>query len=333
MNVLVNGIGNIGTTLLNCLAEFRDILELDNIYANKNFPNDWTNNDLIFLKKKGINILNLDFTSDRIIDDTILKQIDFIFDCTTNGQALKNKEKYKNLPNLIGCNAQGSEKNFGIPYFYNINPHKISSNKFCHIVSCNTHGTGYLINLFPAEVISSVDVVTVRRSEDIGNHKRLVSANVVARHLDSVIGTHHGIDVKDTYKTIDREINITTSDITTPSQLLHSIRFNISTKSKITNLKEIIRKDSLLGYTNKFDSNFIFELGRRYGFQGRIYNPLIIVENNLILNENNIVGWAFVPQEGNTIISTIAAFLYQTNSTGINTKMELIKSKLIIKKW
>ena len=63
----------------------------------------------------------------------------------------------------------------------------------------------------------------------------------------------------------------------------------------------------------KFDSNRVFELGRRYGFQGRLYAHAIVVANDLLVSGRTVKGWAFVPQEGNTLLSTLEAFLLQTD--------------------
>lgn len=332
MKILVNGIGNIGTTLLNCLVEFQEELGITEILANKNLMSPWREVDLDILKKKGVNVQENIFEESSREKILLLHSVNFLFDCTANSMGLANKQKYKSLKNLKGACVQGSEKGFGIPYFFNVNPDKIKGAKYVHIVSCNTHATGYLINSIGVNNILSTDIVTVRRSEDIGNHTRLVTSNVVSRHLDARVGTHHGIDVTDTFKTIGLTVDLTTSDITTPSQLLHSIRFNIKLKKDI-DFDKIIRTDRLIGLTNKFDSNYIYELGRRYGFQGRIYNPLIVVDNNLLTDDKQIIGWAYVPQEGNTIISTLAAFLLQCEVVDYEERMEKVIEGLVRKRW
>ena len=167
-----------------------------------------------------------------------------------------------------------------------------------------------------------------------GNHERLVSANVVARHLSPTTGTHHAIDVKDLFNSMNVNCNITSSDITTPSQLLHTTRFNITLKDSIdTNLIDTtLRNATYVGSTTKFDSNQIFELGRRYGAYGRIFNHAIIVRNNLLVNNNTIKGWAFVPQEGNTILSTIDAFLNMTSNRAEST-IKRLEADFLVKNW
>ena len=71
--------------------------------------------------------------------------------------------------------------------------------------------------------------------------------------------------------------------------------------------------------------------GRRFGFAGRLYNHAILVKSNIMKHGNTVKGWAFVPQEGNTIISTLHAFLLQTNHESEKQLIEMIKKDLVIK--
>ena len=85
--------------------------------------------------------------------------------------------------------------------------------------------------------------------------------------------------------------------------------------------------------STKFDSNVIFERGRRIGFQGRIYSHAIIISNNLIISRDSIKGWAFIPQEGNTLLSTINAFLIQTGFEDSESVMKSLKNELLMDRW
>ena len=321
MKVLVNGVGNIGKTVMKILYDYKDHLGIHTVYALKNGKiSSWNQSELDLLSRKGIIICTKEKSKyeklDRIIDS-----IDYIFDCNTNTIGLKNKAWYSGLTNLKGCCAQGSEKGFGIPFMSGINNEVIANQRFVQVVSCNTHSLAALLHTISnntIENISQSDFVIVRRSEDIGNHERLVTANVVSRHLDKQVGTHHAIDVNDLLQTTDTSVQIQSSDITTPSQLMHAVRFNIEfiNAPGISEINEAIESNPLMSFTSKFDSNIIFELGRRYSPYGRLYSHAIINNNNLLIDKtsNCVKGWAFIPQEGNTIISTVHAFLLQTGN-------------------
>lgn len=338
MNVLVNGIGNIGSTLLGLLVEYKDILQIEKVYALKNTPQPWQDADLNYWSENGVEVVTRFSNDGYLFLDDIVDEINYIFDCTDNGGGMKNRQWYIDLPNLIGASAQGSEKGFGKSFMSGVNESVIAKQKFSHIVSCNTHSAGAILQLFAGknlENLDQADFVVVRRSEDIGNHKRLVTANVVARHLDETIGTHHSIDVKHLFETIGVSMNVTSSDITTPSQLMHTVRFNVQLKNGLSleQVKEKIHSSPMISSTTKFDSNFVFERGRRFGFHGRIFSHAIVVENNLLLNDNSIKGWAFIPQEGNTILSTIHSFLLQTKNEDVNGKMEFLRKQLLLNNW
>lgn len=338
MKVLVNGIGNIGTTLVGLLSQYKNLLGIEEIYALKNSPMPWHLEDLKLLQQTGIHVCTRTDKDEFLNIEELIDQIDYIFDCTNNGGGLQNKSWYAQLKNLRGACAQGSEKNFGLSFMSGINDSVLQNQKYAHIVSCNTHAIAALLTTFAGKELENLkasDFVIVRRSEDIGNHQRLVSANVVARHLDPLLGTHHSIDVLDLFKTIGKSFPVTSSDITTPSQLMHGVRFHIELKKEIekNQIEDYIAENPNLSSTAKFDSNVIFERGRRYSPQGRIYSHGIVVSNNIMVIDNKLIGWAFIPQEGNTLLSTIHAFLLQTNHSAIQEIMHTLRNALIVKTW
>lgn len=322
MTILINGLGNIGTTLLNALIRFKNELNIEKIYVIKNFPKTWEEFRYRSIIDMGVEIISFNDLAE-IEDD-----IDFVFDTTSNGVGEKNKIRYSSFKNLTGAVAQGSEEDFGIPYMAGINDSVIKDEKFITVVSCNTHGILSLLDYYSNgdfNDIDSADFVIVRRSEDLGNHERLVSANVIARNR-SDFGTHHGTDADRVLQTIGKSIDIFSSDITTPSQLMHGLRFNIELKG---NPKA--KTKNMLSFTEYFDSNRIFEIGRREGFQGRLYSHGIVVSNNIISRNNRVIGWAFIPQEGNTILSTIKAYLIKTEPEQYEELFSKIADQLIIK--
>lgn len=339
MKVLVNGIGNIGTTLINILADFKEVLKIDEIYALKNTSiNSWNAIDLSHISNKGVKICTRNNTDNYLNLEDISNEINYIFDCTANGFGLQNKLWYEKLPSLIGCSAQGSEKGFGISFMSSINDEQILKQKYVHVVSCNTHAISSILSLFATpnlSELSSADFVIVRRSEDLGNHQRLVSANVISRHRSSEFGTHHAVDAIDLFRTKNIEPKIKSSDITTPSQLMHTVRFNIKLKTRINKeqIFEMIESNPYVSNTSKFDSNVIFEMGRKYSPYGRLYSHSIINANNVLNfeNENSIIGWAFIPQEGNTILSTLHAYMLQTGLECPKETVNVIVNRLIIK--
>lgn len=336
-DVLVNGMGNIGTTIVNLLLTYKTEFHINTVYVAKRTLSEWNRVERDFLTEHGAIICSPIKNDQMLCVAEVLPRINYIFEATANGVGLANKASYEKLLNLKGSSAQGSEKGYGIPFMTDVNNEAIRGAKFVNIVSCNTHGTAAILKTFCGdrlENLAKADVVVVRRSEDLGNHQRLVSANVVARHLDEHAGTHHAVDVIDLYKTINTACDLTSSDITTPSQLMHSVRFNLELKKELDlPIGELIQKQLFMARTSKFDSNVIFELGRRYGFNGRIFAHAIILDGNVLIENKRIKGWAFVPQEGNSILSTLHAYLLQLNIPKAEQIMAKIKTDLLRSEW
>lgn len=335
MKVLVNGLGNIGTSLVNLLLHYQSDLGIDEIHACKRTITPFNRAELRLLEERGIRICSLEHPEHERLE-SVLARVDYVFEATSNGVGLSNKPRYEQFENILGCSAQGSEKGFGVSFMSGINEDRIRGEKFVHVVSCNSHGSASLLRTFCGnrlDDLDSADFVVVRRSEDIGNHQRLVSGNVVSRHLDPIAGTHHSIDVIDLFKTIDVSCTLTASDITTPAQLTHSVRFNIRFKKEVSDIDQLIAQNPFVATTSKFDSNVVFELGRRYGFQGRLYSHAIIVRSNLLVDSNTLKGWAFVPQEGNSLISTLQAFLLQINHPKEQELLLRLQSDLLRPEW
>lgn len=338
MNVLVNGVGNIGTTVLSLLVRYRQELKIERIYALKNRVSPWLEKDLEDLRDLGVEIFSPDENGPYPSIQAVIPSIHYVFDCTNNGGGMRNKPWYESFPNLKGACAQGSEKNFGTSFMTGVNNAIIPNEHCVHVVSCNTHSMASLLHTFAGEALETLawsDFVIVRRSEDIGNHERLVSANVVARHLDPHLGTHHSIDVLDLYKTRGIQFTVTSSDVTTPSQLMHGVRFHIALKQApdADFIERSIAANPFVATSEKFDSNVIFERGRRWGHQGRIYNHAVILSNNIMVNERSIFGWAFIPQEGNTILSTLHAYLLQSAHPEAEKIMLQIQKDLLRSEW
>ncbi len=317
MKVLVNGGGNIGTTLANLLIAHRRMLGIDEVVLRKLrdvAPFDVP--DLAELERRGVRVVRASGGRDG---DQLFRTVDYVFDCRKDGAAVRDRDRYLAYANLRGVSAQGSEAGFGVPFVGGVNAAAVAGARLVHIASCNTHAITSLMTALGGgpslPELEDIDLVCVRRCEDVGGRDSLVGASVVSRHRDGAHGTHHAADAATVFATIAVTPSVTSSAVTTPSQLMHAVRFNarLRTPRSIAELVEDLAARPRLATTAKFDSNRVFELGRRYGFQGRLYAHAVVVASDLHASGAAIRGWAFVPQEGNTLLSTLEAFLLQTN--------------------
>jgi glyceraldehyde-3-phosphate dehydrogenase (NAD(P)) len=312
---MVTGAGNLGTTLANLLLAHRGLLGIDEVLVRKvreTAPFDAP--DVALLAGRGAKVVRA--TGESALRD-LLGGVDYVFDCRKEGAAFRDRAFYASLPHLRGVSAQGSETGFGPPFVSGINPGAAAGAALIQIASCNTHATATLLATLAGPGLANLeeaDLVCVRRCEDLGGRERLVGASVVARHRDPRHGTHHATDAARVFATLNLAPEITSSDVTTPSQLMHAVRFHVRLRQPRTGVELLaaLEAEPRLATTGKFDSNRVFELGRRYGFQGRLYAHAVVVASDLHVRGHAVRGWAFVPQEGNTLLSTLEAFLLQT---------------------
>jgi glyceraldehyde-3-phosphate dehydrogenase/erythrose-4-phosphate dehydrogenase len=333
MKVMVNGIGNIGTTLLQVLGAHRETLGITELYARKNTVRPWDVSGLERLKDLGVTVV-ADQHPGQVRFDDVCDEVEYLFDTTAAGGARANRATYDAMPALVGASGQGTEQGFGTPYALGLGIN-VRTSRYVHVVSCSTHAALCVLRTLSEgrlEDIVNADFVNVRRSEDIGNHERLVGGNVLARHLDPVLGTHHAIDADSVLAVLGRQVPMQSSDITTPSQFLHSTRFSVRLSHPVSEaeVRARLEHDPYVATTTMFDSNRVFGLGRRFGFAGRLFAQAIFVPGNILVKGDTVSGWAFVPQEGNTVLSTVAAFLQRTHPEP-ETALDSVASRLLIR--
>jgi len=253
-----------------------------------------------------------------------IKRASVVVDCTPKGTGLMNKEKYYNkYKNKIkGFLAQGSEFGFGKMYAVGINDEAITAkDKFIHIVSCNTHNIAVLINTLAIgennkNHLKEGRFLCIRRANDISQVKSFIPSPEVGGHKDPKMGTHHAVDVYHLYKTLGINLNVFSSALKLNTQYMHCIWYDLKLDKKITK-EQVIGKfveNPRVAVSQKKSANLVFSFGREHGHFGRILNQTVAVLPTIhVVNDNEIVGFCFTPQDGNSILSSVTAterFLY-----------------------
>ena len=336
MQVAVVGYGNIGATLVAVLLRWRAALGISSITVVRRAVHPWETSEMQRLETQGVAIHLLGPAGVEGGDwGSLPSRVDYVFHAGPNGSGVAARPTYARWPLLRGAVAQGSEKGFGPSYMVGGPAQRVTGERFVHIVSCNTHGFSGVLRWISGdrlERLVHVDAVAVRRSEDLQNHARLVGGPVIARHRSAVAGTHHATDAMDLFAFDGLHPKLTSSDVTTQGQLLHTLRFRAHCTEPVNldRLQADLSAAPWLAKTLRFDGNQVFEQGRRHGLNGRLFAHAIIVSNNLLIDGDTVSGWAFVPQEGNTIGSTIAAYLYQTEHPNAAGVLELVREELVL---
>lgn len=330
--VHVIGTGTIGEPLIGLLCDYQDQLGIDEITFHKNSALKHDRSKVIDLLKRGARLAvdqekisdfkKLKIDSDLETEDAI-QRASVVIDCTPKGIGHDNKAKYykKFSKTVKGFLAQGSEDGFGKKYARGVNDSTLNSdNKFIQIVSCNTHNISCITNTIALnsniDNLESGNFLCVRRANDLSQEDSFIPSPKVGIHDDDKYGTHHARDSVSLFSTLGLDLNLFSSAMKVNSQYMHILWFKLELKESINmdDLKNRLVSNPLVAMTTKDMTSSVFSFGRDHGHYGRILNQTVIVEQSLHLrNGNEVFGFCFTPQDGNSILSSIAAtewFLY-----------------------
>jgi len=331
--VHVVGTGTIGEPLIGLLSDFKSKLGIDEVTFHKNSPLTTDRSKVRNLIRRGARLtthadrfdgftslgLKPQFSTEQAID-----RASVVIDCTPKGYGHKNKVDYyeKFLHNTKGFIAQGSEVGFGKMYARGINDEalKTDEDRFIQVVSCNTHNLCTIVKTLALsdgeDNLVEGRFNLIRRSNDVSQSNKFIPAPQVGRHGDNIYGTHHAKDAAALFDTLNLNLNLFSSAMITNSQYMHILHFYLKVKEP-TSVQKIISKlenNDKIAVTDKINSNEVFSFGRDHGHFGRILNQTVVSIPTLnVKNETEISGFCFTPQDGNSLLSSIAItewFLY-----------------------
>lgn len=342
------GTGTIGEPLIGLLLNLCQDLEVDEVTFHKNRPLLQDRAKVRSLIRRGAKLAvdapkMTDFEKlgmqPTYTSREALEQATVIIDCTPKGLGLKHKrEWYEHLSTTRGFIAQGSEFGFGKMYARGINDAALvpGEDRFIQVVSCNTHNLVVLIEtlgLHDAEPDNLLEgrFVCLRRSSDISQEDEFIAAPQVGAHKDARFGTHHAQDAWHLFQTRGLDLNLFSSEIKLNTQYMHSIWFNLRVKLATT-LDEVIeslKANKYVALTQKMMASSIFSFGRDHGYFGRLLNQTVVSVPTLTVKDGHeITGFCFTPQDGNSLLSSIAATAWFLNPDTYEERMQFVKPYL-----
>jgi glyceraldehyde-3-phosphate dehydrogenase (NAD(P)) len=324
--VHVVGTGTIGEPLIGLLLHMRQELGVDEITFHKHRALIHDRTQVMSLMRRGAKLAvdadkRPEFEKLEIAPTyttrEALERATVVIDCTPSGLGLQHKhDRYEQLSSPRGFIAQGSEFGFGTMYARGINDAALmpEEDRFIQVVSCNTHNLAVLINTIglqgeaPDNLVEG-RFVCLRRTSDLSQEDDFVPAPAVDRHKD-VHGTHHARDAFHLFRTLGLQLNLFSSAIKLNTQYMHSIWFNLRVQ-RPTTVDEVLAKcqaNPHVALTQKTMANTIFSFGRDHGYYGRLLNQTVIsVPTLTVRNGHEITGFCFTPQDGNSLLSSVAA--------------------------
>lgn len=325
--VHIIGTGTIGEPLIGLFLNLRQQLELDEVTFHKNRPLLSDRAKVKNLIRRGAQLV---VAAETIKDfeklgmqptyesQEALDQATVVIDCTPDGVANQHKiDWFDHMPTTTWFLAQGSETGFGKPYARGINDGALvpDEDRFIQIVSCSTHNLAVLTETLALDEEAPDNLlegrfVCMRRASDISQEKSFIAAPEAGKHKDPKFGTHHAYDAWRLFNTRGLDLNLFSSAIKLNTQYMHSIWFHLKVKRPVT-LDEVIGKleaNKHVALTEKTMANPIFSFGRDQGFFGRILNQTVVSVPTLTVRDGHeITGFCFTPQDGNALLSSIAA--------------------------
>ena len=340
-NILVVGTGTIGEPLIGLLAEHQKSLGIDNVYFFKRTPLSDERGKVEALIRKGSKLVstndvlsefnNLGFEAEDV--EKSYEKCSVIIDCTPSGNS--NWENiYSKLDSSKRFMAQGSEHGFGPFFAWGINNGTLNpeNNKYL-IASCNTHNIASIVKSFSIDVDRELlegRFVCLRRANDVSQNDSFAPSPTITKHDNQEFGTHHARDVYELFNQDGKELNLFSSAIKLPTQYMHTLWFNLAFKDNLefdSVMSELENNDFLMT-TEKLSSNKVFSFGRDHGYHGRLLSHGIVAIDSLHVKNNNLTGYCFTPQDGNALLSSVAASVNYFYEDSWEEKMEVFNQYL-----
>ena len=327
--VHVVGTGTIGEPLIGLFTDFRDKLGIDEVTFHKRTPLPSDRAKINHLMARGARLAADPERVDEFerlghkVSYTVqeaLERATVVMDCTPAGN--QNKEEcYLGLTGPRGFIAQGSEFGFGKPYARGVNDEALSpeEDRFLQVVSCNTHNITTLIRTICDEgngdfCLQRAIFVCMRRANDVTQSDSYIPAPQVGKHDDEEHGTHHARDAHHLFKTLGKDLDLFSSAVKLNTQYMHSMWFHM-VMSRDTTREEVLQRldgNPRVAMTDKRHANLIFSFGRDHGYYGRILSQTVLVRPTVaVRNGREVYGFCFTPQDGNSLLSSVAATLWQ----------------------
>ncbi len=344
--VHVVGTGTIGEPLIGLLADNKEHFGIDEVTFHKRTPLVTEKAKVNDLVRRGA-ILAVDDNRKATFEELghspkfetleAIERATVVIDCTPVGNEMK-EEFYEKARGPIGFMAQGSEYGFGKMYARGVNDDALVPNvdRFLQIVSCNTHNIAVLIRALAMDPdgtnhLTDGRFLCMRRANDISQDSGYVASPTVGSHADEQFGTHHARDVHDLYSTLGYDLNVYSSAVKLNTQYMHSLHFSLTLDREIDldEVRERLAANTRIATTHKRSANQVFSFGRDHGYYGRIMSQAVVALDTLaVRNGNEIVGFSFTPQDGNPLLSTVAALLWYLEPGKRDQRLDILRRYL-----
>lgn len=338
--VHVIGTGNVGEPLIGLLADYREPFGIDEVTFTKRSPLGYERAKVESLVKRGAQLcVDRDVREEFIRlghsptydAQEALERAQVVIDCTP--LANRNKTTYLNMKGPMGYIAVGgTDFGFGKLYVNEINDNRLTpgEDRFIQIATGNAHSLAHIIKLFGFDGdisrVLSARFVCMRRTSDFAQERGYIPSPKVFPHDIERFGTWQAQEAYYIFKTMGVDLNVRSSVVQVPTQLLHTIWFSLQMERPLNVAQAIERTyDSrIVAQTDKQSSTTIFAFARDHGYRGRIFSRIIVPIQTLSCQDNMIDGFCFEPQASNELISAAAATIWFLYPDQVRQRLEVL---------
>lgn len=354
--VYVVGTGTIGEPLIRILARIKKEIGIDEVWFHKNTPLRKNSFKIESMVKKEGAVLVVDKNQiqkfkevgydPQVVSAEARKAAAVIIDCTPLGHKLKKRYYERTFDirgnRLRGCIGQGNAKGFGKHYAFGVNDSALvyGEDHFVKVVSCGTHNIlrvlcSIVLNYEGVDNLEYASFAIVRRASDMSEGDGILEMQAKDDGYEDH-GIHQAHDAALVLKTIGLNPKISGSTVDAPTQYMHTGMFDITLKKSITieTVLERLWSDPLVAITYIEGSGEIVARARDENQApcGRILNQTVIYEPSLgVKFGNHVKGTYFTPQDGNALLSSIAATLWFLDPKTYQEKMKMVCDRFLYK--
>ena len=347
MNIVhIVGTGTIGEPLIGLLADNKEHFGIEEVTFHKRTPLVTEKAKVSDLVRRGA-VLCVDDNRKATFEELghspkyetreAIDRATVVVDCTPVGNQNKD-EFYSESTGPIGYMAQGSEYGFGKMYARGINDAALipDEDKFIQIVSCNTHNISVLVKAVGMDLdgtnhLEDGRFLCMRRANDISQDSGFIASPTVGGHPEERFGTHHARDSHALFSTLGYDLNLYSSAIKLNTQYMHSLHFSLTLDQEMTvdEVKDRLMENTRIALTHKTSANQVFSFGRDHGYYGRLMSQAVIPLDTLaVRNGNEVIGFSFTPQDGNPLLSTVAALLWYLHPESREDRLDILRRYL-----
>jgi glyceraldehyde-3-phosphate dehydrogenase (NAD(P)) len=342
MNRIVHiiGTGNVGEPLIGLLADFREAFGIDEVTFTKRSPLGYERAKVESLVRRGAQLCVYRDVREEFIRlghlpiydaQEAIDRAKVVIDCTPS--ATRNKSVYLNLKGPLGfVGAGATELGFGKLYINEINDSSLvpGDDRFIQVASGNAHSLAYIAKLFgfdgDASHLLSARFVCMRRSSDFSQERGYVPSPKILPHDVEHFGTRQAREACLVYKTMGLNLNLRSSVVQVPTQLMHTIWFSLDMDRPLGAAQALERTagSRIVAQTDKQSSALVFAFARDHGYRGRIFSRLVVPTGGLSCHDNQIDGFCFEPQGSNELISSVAATIWFLYPNQVRQRLEAL---------